>query len=474
MLLARKATAVLNLKKTKRVARVDRFGRPIQTDGGDYYKAFHSVSSDAYKMSVGNKFATANPTNDLPSERSLKGGHGIKYALTILLSLGFAYNVYAFPHYIPYFYCSTIIPFFLFRFATYYSMQRHHFCLEVCYFLNYGLLTYILILPDNYLLFMGLFSLTFSVAIGSSVILSFKFVFSDIQTYINMYMHVAPSVTVLTIRFLIPEDETSLIDFDVCRSTFTTTGCTEQETFFKSLMYFLVYPLAAYTAHMILYNFWVWVVPHPKLHARKTYLNTFVKLMSGGFGSRMVRLASMCGKKYALWVYSIGQIFLFGIFMVAVAPLYYTKIGSIIYVSVLVVSMLFNGGQYYSYKLRKLEAVEKKLEIYDGAPEEEPGYAFDGEEKKEERAERRPKSYSSSSRREMTTVIRTVDAFALRGTGGGQTREHRSKMASTSAGRRKVQVHDEVRDIDTEESVGVLARQRREGMRDGLGRSGVF
>ena len=46
--------------------------------------------------------------------------------------------------------------------------------------------------------------------------------------------------------------------------------------------WFFVYPIAFYGAHMVLYNFWVWVVPHPKLHRRKNYCNTFIKAMSGG------------------------------------------------------------------------------------------------------------------------------------------------------------------------------------------------
>ena len=59
---------------------------------------------------------------------------------------------------------------------------------------------------------------------------------------------------------------------------------------------------------MLLYNFWVWVVPHPNLHKRLAYCNTFIKAMTGGFGDRYVRILSVFGKRWSLWVYNGLQV----------------------------------------------------------------------------------------------------------------------------------------------------------------------
>jgi len=61
---------------------------------------------------------------------------------------------------------------------------------------------YILIFPSDWGLFVVAFNLSQSVGIGSTIVLSFKFVFSDIQTFINAYMHVMPAVTTFTIRYV--------------------------------------------------------------------------------------------------------------------------------------------------------------------------------------------------------------------------------------------------------------------------------
>ena len=177
-------------------------------------------------------------------------------------------------------------------------------------------------------------------------------------------------------------------------------------------------------------------------------------------------LASCFGKKWALWTYSFGQILLFSAFFVAVSPLYYTTVGTVVYCSLLVVQMLLNGGRHYSYKLRKLEMVTVKLEEYEGEGDEETGSGyFDGEEeKKEEEREYRLPKKTRTSKRNIATVIRTVDAFSI-DTDRGRGRAQRSAMAQHSAGSRKARVHDEAGDRDTEESVGVLAAQRREYQR---------
>lgn len=148
------------------------------------------------------------------------------------------------------------------------------------------------------------------------------------------------------IRFVITSE--TPIKFNVCKHN---TDCDELKTFESSMEWFFVYPIAFYAAHMLLYNFWVWVVPHPKLHRRKNYCNTFIKAMSGGergrlagraagggwrvagwprvrdrvnstipltqrarsrmfagFGNYLVRIISCAGKRWALWVYNLIQV----------------------------------------------------------------------------------------------------------------------------------------------------------------------
>jgi len=69
-----------------------------------------------------------------------------------------------------------------------------------------------------------------------------------------------------------------------------------------------------------------------------------------------------------------------------------------------------------------------------------------------------------NGQRHISTIIRTVDAFSM-DVGGKGGRAQRSSMAKKASGGRKVRVHREVEEKDTEESVGVLVAQRREDQR---------
>eukprot|EP00519_Triparma_laevis_P013090 CAMPEP_0182509288 /NCGR_PEP_ID=MMETSP1321-20130603/26586_1 /TAXON_ID=91990 /ORGANISM="Bolidomonas sp., Strain RCC1657" /LENGTH=397 /DNA_ID=CAMNT_0024715533 /DNA_START=452 /DNA_END=1645 /DNA_ORIENTATION=- len=386
--------------------------------------------------------------------------------MTFLLVVGYFYLLFEFPHYIPYYYIATLMPLFLYRYVSYYLINRQHFTIEICYFINYLLMVYILVYPDDYKLFFGVFTLSMSVGIGSTIILSFKMVFGDLQTFINAYMHVAPAITSFAIRFVITSE--TPIKFNVCKSS---TECDELKTFESSMEWFFVYPIAFYGAHMVLYNFWVWVVPHPKLHRRKNYCNTFIKAMSGGFGNYLVRILSCCGgKRWALWVYNLIQLVWAAAFLVIVSPFYYHFYASSIYLSVLFVSILLNGGSFYSYKIKKLQSVEEKLKDYEGEDEDTVTNFFD-EENADEEVDydgKWAKTGRKGKRRTIATVIRTTDSFTVQTTAYG--RAHRAKMSKMTNHGKKIRVahlasapgkDDKPGDHDTEEYVGKLAMHRR-------------
>jgi hypothetical protein len=93
--------------------------------------------------SSGNKFA---PQSESSRKASLKSGKGwLIFTFTYMLTLAVFVMVLMYPQLVPFFYAATILPFFLFRFVSYYILARHHFCLEVCYFINYAVLAYILV-----------------------------------------------------------------------------------------------------------------------------------------------------------------------------------------------------------------------------------------------------------------------------------------------------------------------------------------
>ena len=102
----------------------------------------------------------------------MKSGKGwLIFTFTYMLTLAVFVMVLMYPQLVPFFYAATILPFFLFRFVSYYILARHHFCLEVCYFINYAVLAYILVFPDNPELLISVFNLSQSVGIGSTIIL---------------------------------------------------------------------------------------------------------------------------------------------------------------------------------------------------------------------------------------------------------------------------------------------------------------
>ncbi|GMH66619.1 hypothetical protein TrST_g10700 [Triparma strigata] len=457
----RKQRALARLEQRKKPSKYDRFGRPLDSSQTTPYAAVFS-STPARGPSSGNKFA---PSSSSSKEKSLKRGHGIKYTMTFLLVVGYFYLLFEFPHYIPYYYIATLMPLFLYRYVSYYLINRQHFTIEICYFINYLLMVYILVYPDDYKLFFGVFTLSMSVGIGSTIILSFKMVFGDLQTFINAYMHVAPAITSFAIRFVITSE--TPIKFNVCKSS---TKCDELKTFESSMEWFFVYPIAFYGAHMVLYNFWVWVVPHPKLHRRKNYCNTFIKAMSGGFGNYLVRILSCGGKRWALWVYNLIQLVWAAAFLVIVSPFYYNFYASSIYLSVLFVSILLNGGSFYSYKIKKLKSVEEKLKDYEEEDEDTVTNFFDEENADEEidYDGKWAKTGRKGKRRTIATVIRTTDSFTVQTTAYG--RAHRAKMSKMTNHGKKVRVahlasapgkDDKPGDHDTEEYVGKLAMHRR-------------
>jgi len=401
---------------------------------------------------------------------------------------------YMHPTYVPIFYVGTIVPLFLFRFLSYWAEARHHFCLEVCYFINYSVIVYIVFLPSNWGLFISAFNLSQSVGIGSTLLLNFKFVFSDIQTYINAYMHVMPAVTTFVIRYLIndgDDDADSPIDF--------TVKTVKLEDFVEYANYILLYPMAGYLAHMLCYNFWVWCVPHPRLRERRTYCNTFVKALSGGFGKRWVRVLSCWGKRWALWVYSLLQLVWASLMLVATSLLYIDFHANLIYLSVLCISIAANGGSFYSYKLKKLKEVEEKERLenqneIDLRTFEERLYAEidnatdDESDSDDERAAGGAFDRNAGSRKHQrfkATVIRSVTSFTHESNDYG--REHRAKMANSSKKKgslknskpNTVNPHSggkknkSARENASEEEVKFIAQQRRRDQKDSM-RPNVF
>lgn len=398
----------------------DRFGKKLNEPSGegDYASVF-AEHPEVAGASSGNKFA---PVIKDVRKVNLKSGKGFDFVFLLSISLGYFYLMFAHPKFIPIYYASTILPLFFFRFVSYWLLSRHHFCLEVCYFINYSLLVYIFVLPDQSMLFMSSYALSMSVGIGSTLLLNFKLVFSDAQTFINAYMHVTPATTAFAIRYLIKDD--SPISFTVCKSG---SDCDEMQTYAKSLMYLLYLPIGGYCAHMALYNFWVWIVPHPKLHRRRSYCNTFVKLMSGGFGDRWMNFVSLFGRKWALWTYSLCQVFWAALMLLAVSPLYYHELLSLIYLCLLLLQILLNGGSFYSYKLKKLVASEKKIKEYEGEDEDTEATFFDeGSDNYEKDDAAWIKK--SERQRQISTVIRTIGKFEIDVT-GSYGRAHRAKMS---------------------------------------------
>ena len=145
-----------------------------------------------------------------------------------------------------------------------------------------------------------------------------------------------PAVTTFCIRFLI-DNSKSDIKYSVSIITI--------DQLVDNVQYLFVLPFAGFFAHELVYNFWVWVVPHPRLREKKTYCNTFVKALSGGFGTRWVSLLSVFGKRRALWVYNFAQLVWAAIMLSATALLYFDFYACAIYLGVLTLSIVANAGR---------------------------------------------------------------------------------------------------------------------------------
>ena len=290
-----------------------------------------------------------------------------------------------------------------------------------------------------------------------------------------MYMHVSPAVTCFAIRWLASQETPLIGSFTVCPK-YSADSCPFLVDFYAALRYFFVFPIAGYASHMLLFNFWVWVVPHPNLHKRRNYCNTFIKLMQGGFGDRWVRMVSVFGRKWALWVYSLAQIAWAGAFLVAVSPLYYSEIAAMVYLGVLMVQIIGNGGSFYAYKLRKLDEVERKVKQYEGEDEDEDTVLENEFFADEEEAAPGDERYGGgwtmrgkgSKRRQISTVIRTVNRFKVSTTGYG--RAHRAEMSRRSNDGKRVRVADLERGKWVREEEREEERRGRRGKKKGAGK----
>jgi hypothetical protein len=491
--------AIINLKhhnSRPSKPKIDRFGRALNNPSSSLsdWENVSNPKPKPMKSSAGNPFAPVQMWSS-DQQKDLKGGRGIKYTLAVLLTALVCFTAYVYPRHLPLLYCVTIVPLFIFRFVSFYILARHHFCLEVCYFINYAVMTYILILPDNTELFMGAFVLAQAIGLGSTVVLSHRLIFHDIQTYINAYMHVMPALVTFVIRFVIDlerdhDDPFPLINFSfkVCKmtpSSINEPSCSERvKDYLTSLRFLFVLPIAAYGAHMLLYNIWVFAVPHKNLRLRRTYCNTLVQMMSGGFGDHWPRLiTSLGGRRWKIWVYSAAQLVWAAAFMAAAGPLYYSDVATGAFIAVCVLLMVVNGGTFHSHQARKLVAATEQLQVYEEKEEKNTTNSYltilqgeaeedDGEEKKDDRGDEGQSQMNVGTKREVATIIRSVDAFTYKTTDYG--RSHRAKMSSKAANGKRVMVTKHTRerdgdtgdieagdDRDTEENVGALAMIRR-------------
>ena len=116
----RKQKSIIRLKNNKsRQSKVDRFGRPLNSEGYDSVFVDQNVST---RGSKGNKFAPK--FKDTRKVNPKSGRNGVQFAATLLLCFGFFYLMFAHPQYVPLYYAGSIIPLFLYRFISYYMVSR--------------------------------------------------------------------------------------------------------------------------------------------------------------------------------------------------------------------------------------------------------------------------------------------------------------------------------------------------------------
>ena len=126
--------------------------------------------------------------------------------------------------------------------------------------------------------------------------------------------------------------------------------------------------------------------------------------------------------------------------------LYFDFHANLIYLAVLAVSICMNGGSFYSYKLKKLEA----LEVLERGKEEDEYRTFeerlygevdgngtdddDSDDDLEMKMERRSRDIKNGGKKQRykATVIRSVATFTHASNDYG--RDHRAKMASSNRG----------------------------------------
>jgi len=268
--------------------------------------------------------------------------------------LSLVYILSGYPWLVPFVYVVQIFVLFIWRFIVFFKKKWHHFLLDICYWSNTALVIYIVCFPQNERLFCIVFALCNGVVVGGGLVFKPSMVFHDVQVFISWYMHIIPAVVTYCLRWHRPP---SFCRFQVCFSE-GLGGCGVLSNA-RTIFWHMLAPCLVYNCQTLLYMFWVWVVPHPKLRSHPGYTNMFLwmeahwkKLNGRDPFYLMISCGGRIKKKWLLLTYTIGNTLMMWVLCILSNVVFFYRHVHEAYILSVLVLMTYFGGSYYRHLIR--------------------------------------------------------------------------------------------------------------------------
>ncbi|KAI3634303.1 hypothetical protein MIR68_007907 [Amoeboaphelidium protococcarum] len=113
-----------------------------------------------------------------------------------------AFIVGKYPQHISLWYSLHSIVLLTIRWFTYKRQSLHYFCFDLCYFVNFLTLWWLYISPQSQVLYMAVFCLSQGPVLWAILAWRNSLVFHSLDKVTSLFIHIAPSITVYTLRWM--------------------------------------------------------------------------------------------------------------------------------------------------------------------------------------------------------------------------------------------------------------------------------
>ncbi|CAF3865740.1 unnamed protein product, partial [Rotaria sp. Silwood1] len=247
------------------------------------------------------------------------------------------------PHILPTVYTIQALFLITFRFFIYKRKHWHYSVFDLCYFVNLLTLIYLWIFPSSKILFVVCYSLTHGPLALAIILWKNSLVFHSVDNVTSIFIHMYPSITMCTVRWLLP------VDFQIKHyPAIAEIGSTLPvgASIFYTIIFYLIWQILYYT--FIVYGRRQKVASGSRLTSytwlltdKHSFVSRLIKRL--GFG----RLDSEVNG-YTIFVYYFLQFLYMLISVFPVLLWYYQNMYiNVIFLCLMFMVSVYNGASFY-------------------------------------------------------------------------------------------------------------------------------